>query len=153
MESTVPEVRAAESDWDGEPAADPIIMMIDDEPLNLEVLQTFLEEAGYREFLPVTAPLEALGIIADRRPDVVLLDLVMPEMSGFEILSAARGRHAAPYAGDRPLGHRRRTKAQGARAGRPTSWRSRSIRASSRCGCGTRSRRRPTAIASRTTMR
>ncbi len=86
----VPEARAEQSEWDGEPAAEPIIMMIDDEPLNLEVLQTFLEEAGYREFVPVTAPLEALGLIADRRPDVVLLDLVMPEMSGFEILERLR---------------------------------------------------------------
>jgi diguanylate cyclase (GGDEF)-like protein len=86
----VPEARAEQSEWDGEPAAEPIIMMIDDEPLNLEVLQTFLEEAGYREFVPVTAPREALGLIADRRPDVVLLDLVMPEMSGFEILERLR---------------------------------------------------------------
>jgi diguanylate cyclase (GGDEF)-like protein len=86
----VPEARAQDSEWDGEPAADPIIMMIDDEPLNIEVLQTFLEEAGYREFIPVTAPREALGLIADRRPDVVLLDLVMPEMSGFEILERLR---------------------------------------------------------------
>ncbi len=86
----VPEARAEQSEWDGEPAAEPIIMMIDDEPLNIEVLQTFLEEAGYREFVPVTAPREALGLIADRRPDVVLLDLVMPEMSGFEILERLR---------------------------------------------------------------
>jgi diguanylate cyclase (GGDEF)-like protein len=86
----VPGAPAAQSEWDGEPAADPVIMMIDDEPLNIEVLQTFLEEAGYREFVPVTAPLEALGLIADRRPDVVLLDLVMPEMSGFEILERLR---------------------------------------------------------------
>jgi diguanylate cyclase (GGDEF)-like protein len=86
----VPEARAQDSEWDGEPAAEPIIMMIDDEPLNIEVLQTFLEEAGYREFVPVTAPREALGLIADKRPDVVLLDLVMPEMSGFEILERLR---------------------------------------------------------------
>ncbi|MFO1361240.1 MAG: hypothetical protein U1F45_02010 [Burkholderiales bacterium] len=44
-------------------------MMIDDELLNIEVLQTFLEEAGYREFVPTSAPREAIGLMADRRPD------------------------------------------------------------------------------------
>ncbi|MFN8546288.1 MAG: EAL domain-containing protein [Candidatus Binatia bacterium] len=87
----VPEARAqGGAEWESEPASDPVIMMIDDEPLNIEVLQTFLEEAGYREFVPTSAPREAIGLMADRRPDVVLLDLVMPEMSGFEILERMR---------------------------------------------------------------
>jgi diguanylate cyclase (GGDEF)-like protein len=87
----VPEPRAqAAAEWEGESADDPVIMMIDDEPLNIEVLQTFLEEAGYREFVPTSAPREAIGLMTDRRPDVVLLDLVMPEMSGFEILERMR---------------------------------------------------------------
>ena len=69
-------------------------MMVDDEPLNLEVLQTFLEEAGYREFVACSEPLKALGLIGDRHPDVVLLDLNMPEMSGFEIIERMRGDEA-----------------------------------------------------------
>jgi diguanylate cyclase (GGDEF)-like protein len=71
-------------------ADSPVVMMVDDEPLNIEVLQTFLEEAGYREFISVTEPEKALGLLAERHPDVLLLDLVMPGMSGFEILERMR---------------------------------------------------------------
>jgi diguanylate cyclase len=79
-----------EAGWEAERADDPVVMMVDDEPLNLEVLQTFLEEAGYREFVACSEPLKALGLIGDRHPDVVLLDLNMPEMSGFEIIERMR---------------------------------------------------------------
>jgi diguanylate cyclase (GGDEF)-like protein len=73
-----------------EHAESPVVMMVDDEQLNLEVLQTFLEEAGYRDFVSVTEPEKTLGLLAERHPDVMLLDLVMPGMSGFEILERMR---------------------------------------------------------------
>ena len=44
----MPAEAAREAGWEAERADDPVVMMVDDEPLNLEVLQTFLEEAGYR---------------------------------------------------------------------------------------------------------
>jgi diguanylate cyclase (GGDEF)-like protein len=75
---------------DGGEVESPVVMMVDDEQLNLEVLQTFLEEAGYKDFVSVTEPEKVLGLLADRRPDVMLLDLVMPGMSGFEILERMR---------------------------------------------------------------
>jgi diguanylate cyclase (GGDEF)-like protein len=75
---------------DADQAESPVVMMVDDEQLNLEVLQTFLEEAGYKEFISVTEPEKALGLLAERHPDVMLLDLVMPGMSGFEILERMR---------------------------------------------------------------
>jgi len=81
---------ALEPGADGEQADGPVVMMVDDEPLNIEVLQTFLEEAGYQEFVSVTEPQKALGLLAERHPDVLLLDLVMPGMSGFEILERMR---------------------------------------------------------------
>ena len=81
---------APEFGADAGEAESPVVMMVDDEPINLEVLQTFLEEAGYREFVSVTEPQQALGLLAERRPDVLLLDLVMPGMSGFEILERMR---------------------------------------------------------------
>jgi diguanylate cyclase (GGDEF)-like protein len=77
-------------DAEAEQADSPVVMMVDDEPLNIEVLQTFLEEAGYREFISVTEPEKALTLLAERHPDVLLLDLVMPGMSGFEILERMR---------------------------------------------------------------
>jgi diguanylate cyclase (GGDEF)-like protein len=75
---------------DGSEVESPVVMMVDDESLNLEVLQTFLEEAGYKDFVSVTEPEKVLALLADRRPDVMLLDLVMPGMSGFEILERMR---------------------------------------------------------------
>ena len=65
---------------------DAVVMMVDDEPLNIEVTQVHLEEAGYTRFVSTDDPLQALELIKDRRPDVLLLDLMMPGMSGFEIL-------------------------------------------------------------------
>jgi diguanylate cyclase (GGDEF)-like protein len=78
--------------WDGEAAApaDSVIMMVDDEELNLEVLQTLLEDAGYRRFVPTSDPLRAMDLLAEYEPDVVLLDLMMPGLSGFEILRLMR---------------------------------------------------------------
>ncbi|MGH8488957.1 MAG: GGDEF/EAL domain-containing response regulator [Gammaproteobacteria bacterium] len=66
------------------------IMLIDDEPLTLEVVQTFLEEAGYTHFVTTDDPRQAIELLVSRRPDVVLLDLMMPEVSGFDILSRMR---------------------------------------------------------------
>jgi diguanylate cyclase (GGDEF)-like protein len=86
----LPAVMPAPQGEDAEHAESPIVMMVDDEQLNLEVLQTFLEEAGYKEFVSVTEPERVLGLLAERHPDVMLLDLVMPGMSGFEILERMR---------------------------------------------------------------
>ncbi len=78
---------------EGHPVAtltDGTIMLIDDEALTLEVVQTFLEEAGYTRFVTTDEPRQAIELLLSRRPDVVLLDLMMPEVSGFDILSRMR---------------------------------------------------------------
>ena len=66
------------------------IMMVDDEPTTTEVLQMFLEAAGYTNFLITNDSCEVMRMMAQQQPDVLLLDLVMPEVSGFEILTAMR---------------------------------------------------------------
>ncbi len=66
------------------------IMIVDDEEITLEVLQTFLEEAGYNKFALVVDSTTAMAELRKHRPDVLLLDVVMPEVSGFDILSALR---------------------------------------------------------------
>ncbi len=64
-----------------------LVMMVDDEPINIEVTQVHLEEAGYSRFASTSEPREALSLIGEQRPDVLLLDLMMPGKSGFEILT------------------------------------------------------------------
>lgn len=68
------------------------IMMVDDEPITMEVVQAFLEDAGYQHFVLVDDPREAMATLEETRPDLLLLDLMMPEISGFEILQALRER-------------------------------------------------------------
>ena len=67
---------------------DSVVMMVDDEPINIEVTQIHLEDAGYTRFVSTSEPREALALIRKHRPDVLLLDLMMPGMSGFDILAA-----------------------------------------------------------------
>ncbi len=66
------------------------IMMVDDEPITTEVIQTFLDDEGYNSFITTDQSTEALGLLETNRPDVVLLDLMMPEVSGLDILTAMR---------------------------------------------------------------
>ena len=68
-------------------AADALVMMVDDEPAVIEVTHAFLEDAGYRRFVPATDSTEAIALLLRERPHVLLLDLNMPKMSGFDILA------------------------------------------------------------------
>jgi diguanylate cyclase (GGDEF)-like protein len=65
---------------------DALVMMVDDEPINLEVTQIYLEDAGYSRFVSTDDPTRTLELLEIDRPDVLLLDLMMPGMSGFDIL-------------------------------------------------------------------
>jgi diguanylate cyclase (GGDEF)-like protein len=66
------------------------IMMVDDQPMTLRLLQAFLEDAGYKNFVTTDQPTEAMSLLLEKRPDVVLLDLNMPEVNGFDILAQVR---------------------------------------------------------------
>ncbi|WP_019531683.1 GGDEF/EAL domain-containing response regulator [Dasania marina] len=69
---------------------DAVIMMVDDEPLLMELLQAFLEEEGYKNFIAVEDSRKAMEILDTKRPDILLLDLNMPHVDGFDILEAVR---------------------------------------------------------------
>lgn len=70
---------------------DATVMMVDDEPTTIEVIQAFLEVEGYRNFVTTSDPSDALEIFFEEQPDVLLLDLHMPRVSGFDILTKLRG--------------------------------------------------------------
>jgi signal transduction histidine kinase len=59
------------------------ILIVDDLPANLRLLEGILKVAGY-EVVTASSGAEALETIATAEPDVVLLDVMMPEMDGFE---------------------------------------------------------------------
>jgi len=73
------------------------IMMVDDELTTMEVVQAFLEDKGYHNFVLVDKSVEAMKVLEERRPDILLLDLMMPEVSGFDILSAVRNHPKFKY--------------------------------------------------------
>ena len=62
----------------------PTILVVDDTPTNLSVLVRILEGSGYR-ILVARNGRAALEIARQTRPDLVMLDVVMPELNGFEV--------------------------------------------------------------------
>ena len=66
------------------------IMMVDDEPTTIDVVKMFLEDAGYTQFITTVDSSETLETMAESLPDVILLDLMMPKVDGFDILTTMR---------------------------------------------------------------
>jgi CheY-like chemotaxis protein len=62
----------------------PVVLVVDDNQQNLELLQVYLEDIDCRT-IPARNGLEALEIIKREPPDLILLDVMMPKMSGFEV--------------------------------------------------------------------
>ena len=68
-------------------ASDPsksTILVVDDNPQNLELLQAYLEDLQCKVISAVDG-LQALEAVAKHEPDLILLDIMMPRMSGFEV--------------------------------------------------------------------
>ena len=66
------------------------ILIVDDESVNISVTKRYLEKDGYTNFLTLTDSRKAISLIENARPDLVLLDIVMPNVNGLEILKAVR---------------------------------------------------------------
>lgn len=69
---------------------DATIMMVDDEPITMEMVQVFLEEDGYTQFYLEEQSVQAMQTLEKVTPDLLLLDLVMPGVTGFDILREVR---------------------------------------------------------------
>jgi two-component system KDP operon response regulator KdpE len=71
------------------------VLVVDDEPGILKALDIKLKLSGY-EVLTATSGAEAIEIVRTEKPDLVLLDLVMPGVTGLEVLDSVRGFSQVP---------------------------------------------------------
>ncbi|MFZ1546606.1 MAG: response regulator, partial [Candidatus Nitrotoga sp.] len=69
------------------------ILIVEDEPKNRRLLEVMLKPEGY---LTVTANNgeEALAMVAEKPPDLILLDVMMPGMNGFEVAAKLKANSA-----------------------------------------------------------
>lgn len=67
----------------------PLILIVDDERINLMMLENLLEMNGYR-VITSQDPYQALEIIEEEEPDLIVLDLMMPRMNGYEMCKKVR---------------------------------------------------------------
>ena len=65
------------------------LLVVDDQESNIQIVGATLGKLGF-EILPATGGLQAFQRLAVRRPDLILLDLLMPEMDGFEVCRRIR---------------------------------------------------------------
>ena len=74
-------------DANGDPRGS--LLVVDDEPTITDVLSRYLERAGYETRVAADGP-QALELAGDRRPDLVILDLMLPGLDGLEVMRRLR---------------------------------------------------------------
>src|SRR5690348_4576665 len=66
------------------------VLIVDDNAQNVELLQAFLESRPVR-IVTAGDGIEALRMVAEHNPDLILLDIMMPHMSGFQVCQRLKG--------------------------------------------------------------
>jgi adenylate cyclase len=69
--------------------SDPLVLVVDDLPQNVRLLEAVLSPRGFR-VATASSGTEALEVLSKEHPDVVLLDIVMPGMDGYEVCRRIR---------------------------------------------------------------
>ena len=67
-----------------------VVMIVDDNPQNIELLQAFLESLPVKIVTAVDG-VDALEKVQQHNPDLILLDIMMPRMSGFQVCRKLKG--------------------------------------------------------------
>ena len=83
---------AVEKVGTGASEGSPLILAVDDEPINLQVLQNMLVPQGYRVVTAHNGS-EALRSVAKETPDLIVLDVMMTGLSGLDVARDLRRRH------------------------------------------------------------
>jgi excisionase family DNA binding protein len=76
----------------GKPARGPLVLVVDDDPQVREVVRTNLELEGYTVREAADAE-EGLAAVEADAPDIILLDVMMPQVDGWEMLRRVQERH------------------------------------------------------------
>ena len=66
-------------------ATEHTVLLVDDHPQNLELLEIYMEDLPEVRVVTATNGLEAMARVTEESPDLILLDIMMPKMSGFEV--------------------------------------------------------------------
>ena len=74
----------------------PQILIVDDNPQNLDIFQTRLAAQGY-EILTASDGEEALAVAREKRPDLILLDIMMPKLNGIEVCRRLKSDPSLPF--------------------------------------------------------
>lgn len=74
----------------------PLILIADDNPMNLDILQTRLSVHGYTILTAADGEV-ALALAREERPDLVLLDIMMPKMDGIEVCRRLKADASLPF--------------------------------------------------------
>jgi adenylate cyclase len=66
------------------------VMLLDDDPIVIDVLKVYLEDAGYTDIIATTDASRAVDLLRAATPDLLITDLMMPDVDGFDILRQLR---------------------------------------------------------------
>ncbi len=72
------------------PASKTTIMVIDDHPDILDIVKTILERSGYVVQV-ADSGMEAFSLLEEKKPDLIILDIMMPQMDGLKVLQQLKG--------------------------------------------------------------
>ena len=66
------------------------VMIVDDDPIIVRLMEKYLNEAGYEDLVTTVDSRQAMALIRREKPDIVLLDIMMPHVTGLQILDEIR---------------------------------------------------------------
>ena len=72
------------------------VLVVDDEPMNVKMIEFIMKDEPMYEIIGANSGAQALEILAEEEINLILLDLVMPEMDGFETLSKIQEKYTIP---------------------------------------------------------
>ncbi|MCP4756754.1 MAG: response regulator [Proteobacteria bacterium] len=74
-------------------AQKPLILIVDDNPQNIQVLGNTIQEEGYEVAFALNGS-QALDFLGKEMPDLILLDIMMPEMDGYTVCETIKANHS-----------------------------------------------------------